>query len=63
MDFIERIFHISPDGGTGVLELAIAFALLVIPFFIVKVRKQSNFLSQRSAAGRQGSVGRTRRSH
>jgi hypothetical protein len=41
MDFIERIFHISPDGGTGVLELAIAFALLVIPFAAVKVlRKQ-----------------------
>ena len=31
MDFIERIFHISPDGGSGVLEFAIIFALLLIP--------------------------------
>ena len=27
MDFIERIFGISPDGGTGSLE----FALLLVP--------------------------------
>jgi hypothetical protein len=27
MDFIERLFHISPDGGSGSLE----FLLLVIP--------------------------------
>lgn len=23
MDFIERIFHIAPDGGSGALELAL----------------------------------------
>ncbi len=40
MDFVERIFHISPDGGTGVLELAIAFALLVIPFAVIKMRRK-----------------------
>jgi hypothetical protein len=30
MDFIERIFGISPDGGSGSLE----FLLLVLPFAI-----------------------------
>jgi hypothetical protein len=40
MDFIERLFHISPDGGTGVLELAIAFVLLVIPLAAFRMRKR-----------------------
>jgi hypothetical protein len=34
MDFIERIFHISPDGGSGVLEFAITFAVLLIPLLV-----------------------------
>ena len=31
MDFIERIFHIAPDGGSGTLELAIVLGLIVFP--------------------------------
>lgn len=23
MDFVERLFHISPDGGTGLLECSV----------------------------------------
>ena len=40
MDFIERIFHISPDGGNGMLELAIVFALLAIPFIALTIRRK-----------------------
>jgi hypothetical protein len=29
MDFVERIFRISPDGGSGVLEFALILAPLV----------------------------------
>jgi hypothetical protein len=27
MDFIERLFHISPDGGNGMTELLLAVLL------------------------------------
>jgi len=31
MDFVERLFHISPDGGSGTTELIwLAVALFVI---------------------------------
>lgn len=29
MDFIERIFHISPDNGSGMLELVILIAVIL----------------------------------
>ena len=29
MDFVERIFHISPDNGNGTLEIAILIAVLL----------------------------------
>jgi hypothetical protein len=29
MDWIEKIFHISPDGGDGSLELGITVAVIV----------------------------------
>jgi hypothetical protein len=29
MDWIERIFHVSPDGGNGSLELGMALGALV----------------------------------
>ena len=40
MDFIERMLHIAPDGGTGVLELAILLVLLVIPVAVAALRKK-----------------------
>jgi hypothetical protein len=30
MDFVERIFTISPDGGGGALEVAIFCALILV---------------------------------
>jgi hypothetical protein len=33
MDFIERVFHVSPDGGSGTLELL----LLLVPVLVVLV--------------------------
>jgi len=29
MDWIERLFHVSPDGGNGSFELGIALGVLV----------------------------------
>jgi hypothetical protein len=41
MDFIERIFHVSPDGGTGLLELAFVLAVLVIPLAVSLMLRNS----------------------
>ncbi len=41
MDFIERIFHIAPDGGTGLLELAIVLALIVL-LAVVSLRRRGS---------------------
>jgi len=30
MDFIERLFHVSPDGGSGVTELLYLVALSAV---------------------------------
>jgi hypothetical protein len=38
MDFVERIFHISPDGGNGAAELAIFAALLMAVTVAVRFR-------------------------
>jgi hypothetical protein len=38
MDFIERIFGISPDGGTGSLEFLLFAVPLVGLYFIYRVR-------------------------
>jgi len=38
MDFIERMFHIAPDYGSGALEAAILLASLVVPFALAVLR-------------------------
>ena len=38
MDFIERIFGISPDGGSGTLEFAIFAIPLVVLYLVYKAR-------------------------
>lgn len=38
MDFIERIFHLAPDNGSGLLEAAILVAALVIPLAFAMLR-------------------------
>jgi len=40
MDFIERIFHISPDHGSGVLESTILLTLLLIPIAVALLRSR-----------------------
>jgi hypothetical protein len=30
MDFVERIFHIAPDGGSGLMELAILLTIACV---------------------------------
>ncbi len=30
MDFVERIFHIAPDGGNGTLELALMSLIFLV---------------------------------
>jgi hypothetical protein len=40
MDFIERIFHIAPDGGTGAMELAIVLLPVIITLAAAMLRKR-----------------------
>jgi len=47
MDFIERIFHVSPDGGNGVTELGLALAAIFIVVVIVLNRARWRFLERR----------------
>lgn len=41
MNFIEQIFHLSPDNGTGALEATILIALLVglTVFAVLRMRR------------------------
>jgi hypothetical protein len=38
MDFIERIFHIAPDQGSGALETTLLFATLALPVVLAALR-------------------------
>lgn len=40
MDFIERIFHVAPDSGSGVLEFAIVLVVLVVLLAVAMLRRQ-----------------------
>lgn len=42
MDFIERLFHISPDNGSGLTEAAILVALFAVAclFFAWRVYRK-----------------------
>ncbi len=40
MDFIERIWGVSPDGGSGMLEALIVVAFLIIAGLAVGLRKR-----------------------
>jgi hypothetical protein len=42
MDFIERVFHIAPDHGSGTLETAILVAVLAaaLTFAMSPIRKR-----------------------
>ncbi|MGH9604880.1 MAG: hypothetical protein ACRD3N_04185 [Terracidiphilus sp.] len=53
MDFIERLFHVAPDGGSGLLELAIMLVFLIVPVTVVVLRKRRTWgsLSSRALLG------------
>jgi hypothetical protein len=40
MDFIERLFGISPDGGSGTLEVMVVLVPLIVVAAYVAVRKR-----------------------
>jgi hypothetical protein len=48
MDWIERTLGISPDGGNGLTELLIVFALLAIVILAVRL-KRSRFWMDRDS--------------
>jgi len=48
MDFVERLWHLSPDGGTGTFEL---FLLLISVAIALLVR------SRRASGTRQSRIG------
>ena len=43
MDFIERMFGISPDGGDGTLEFAFFATLVIIAAAVVIKRRSKRF--------------------
>jgi hypothetical protein len=53
MDFIERVFHLSPDGGSGTTEVTCILAMLVVVFGIVLLGRLSR------ASGRQQKMSST----
>jgi len=38
MDFIERIFHLTPDHGDGTLETLIVLAVVAVPIAVRALR-------------------------
>ena len=48
MDFIERIFHISPDGGSGALEamLVIIPLLAILVYRLIRHRRAKDVLRE-----------------
>jgi hypothetical protein len=59
VDFIERLFHISPDGGSGLTEWAILLALAGIalataagPFVVAVTHRLLQTVGEWRRAGR-----------
>jgi hypothetical protein len=40
MDFIERIFHVAPDGGNGMTELAIVAVVIFVSAAVYWLRRR-----------------------
>ena len=45
MDFVERLFNISPDGGSGATEATLILALSVIVLGLIahRIRRRSGY--------------------
>jgi hypothetical protein len=55
MDFIERLFHLSPDGGTGATEFSYVLLLVLVLACVyqVRARKRHGHLSSGRRYSRQ----------
>ncbi len=42
MDFVERLFGISPDGGSGLYELTLLVLLMAAPILAAILRRRSS---------------------
>jgi len=56
MDFIERIFGVSPDGGNGALE-AVYFIVIGLVTFWILYRRFGRQLLRRGSRSRSGTEG------
>jgi hypothetical protein len=41
MHFIEHIFHVSPDNGTGLTEIIFLAVLVAAPLVLLRLRNKS----------------------
>ena len=50
MDFIERIFHIAPDGGSGALEWLMVLAFVILPLcsYLLLKRRRATRIDRRN---------------
>ena len=48
MDFLERLFGISPDHGSGVSEVILLLLIATVPLTAAILRKRSRFLSRKT---------------
>ena len=54
MDFIERWFGISPDGGDGTLELVFVLALVSVVLIVVFRRRLRSLMARWLPGAREG---------
>ena len=48
MDFLGRLFGISPDHGSGISEVILLLAIAAVPLAVEILRKRSKFFSRRT---------------
>ena len=50
MDFIERWFHVSPDGGNGSLEMLYIVAILAVIAMVLCRRRLGNVVARMASS-------------
>ena len=56
MDFIERIFHLAPDGGNGLTELAVVLVCALTALAAYRLHRERR---RQAFPGRRISVAKT----